>query len=378
MANQLSATSAWDILAEHERRADLVACCGRLLTRVLTTRRPELRPDAEVLGDFEHASLVTALGDFAALLRRGPEEPGERALASALAAGWIAVARPETPESWERLAADAIWLASRTAYDPFPCILHAMGHDADDFWAAVSRCLTGGGSAAASLARGDRALGAVLLKHHVPDRDTETPALVTDDALSSIAVKHKPAPLRLQATWARAPLSTMRTVAYALCGWLFVRALTRLLLVHVLRMKEPAVLEYSAAGVRIETHRELFGQKLSARSYVLIPSGIAAAKRETKHGQAGLYAGLAALLVGSYLGVSWLVDGVRAGSPSLIATALLVFALGVVLNYLLESFLPSRRKTVALSILPRTGEPLCLVDVQERDADDMLLRLRGR
>jgi hypothetical protein len=378
MSTSPSSTSAWHELDQLEARGQAVACCGRILTRMLTARRPELAVDAELLMDLEHAELVTALGDVAAVLRRGADQPGERALASALSAAWLAEGAPKTRDAWERLAADALWLASRTTYDPFPCIEQAFMLESETFWSSLLRILTEGGHAAMSLSRGDRALGAALLQHRDPERSHSLQITLPSESMQSIPTVSAAAPFRLEGQWAPAPLTTLRTVVYAMTGWLLLRAIVHVVLVYVLRMTSPAQLEHSGGGVRIESHRELFGQRLLERTHIIAADGLAAASRETRYDAAGLYAGLFALLVGSYFGVSWVVDGVRASSTSLIGLAILAFALGVALDFALTRFLPKVGARTSIALEPKSGRTICLSGVAQHTADELLVRLRGR
>ena len=90
----------------------------------------------------------------------------------------------------------------------------------------------------------------------------------------------------------------------------------------------------------------------------------------------GLYAGLLALVAGSYVGVGALVDGVRAASPSLLGTGLLLIAAGIGLDLLLASVGPGARGRCRVSFLPKRGAMVCIGFVDAARADSALLRLR--
>jgi hypothetical protein len=88
-----------------------------------------------------------------------------------------------------------------------------------------------------------------------------------------------------------------------------------------------------------------------------------------------LYAGLLALAVGSYVGVSAFVDGVRAASPSLLASGLAIVALGLALDFALSSVAPGARGRCRLLLVPRDGAKLCVAGVDAARADALLARL---
>ena len=96
--------------------------------------------------------------------------------------------------------------------------------------------------------------------------------------------------------------------------------------------------------------------------------------REVRYPRAAFYAGLLALALGSYVGVRAFADGVRAASPSLLLTGLVVIALGIAADFVLGSIVPGARGRVRLAFVPRTGKVLCIADVDAGRADDALAR----
>ena len=90
-----------------------------------------------------------------------------------------------------------------------------------------------------------------------------------------------------------------------------------------------------------------------------------------------MYAGLLALSIGSYLGVAAFVDGVRAASPSLLATGLVIVALGLGLDFVLTSVAPGARGRCRVLFVSRDGSSLCVGNVEARRADALLARLAG-
>jgi hypothetical protein len=82
-------------------------------------------------------------------------------------------------------------------------------------------------------------------------------------------------------------------------------------------------------------------------------------------------------VLGSYLGLGLLVDGVRVpgGSPPLLGLGFLVIALGIGIDFALTSLSDSVRGRCRLVIEPRKGRRLCIGNLQPADADRMLALL---
>jgi hypothetical protein len=91
-----------------------------------------------------------------------------------------------------------------------------------------------------------------------------------------------------------------------------------------------------------------------------------------------MYAGLFALAVGSYFGVSLFIDGARAGSPELLGLGALVVAIGVALDFALVNAAPLARGRCSVVVVPRKGAALALGSVDATQADAGLGRLAAR
>jgi hypothetical protein len=105
---------------------------------------------------------------------------------------------------------------------------------------------------------------------------------------------------------------------------------------------------------------------------------LARAEREARFAGASLYAGLLALVVGSYVGVGTFVDGVRAASPALLGAGLIIAAAGLAIDFLLGRVAPSVSGRCRVVLAPRTGPKLCVGHVETARADALLARLGGR
>jgi hypothetical protein len=167
------------------------------------------------------------------------------------------------------------------------------------------------------------------------------------------------------------PRGELATALLALTGILLVARAARLLARYVLAYRRPAELSLSHdGGLRLRWRTEMLDRTLRDGD-VHVPRGsLVRASREVLYPRLASYAGLLALVTGSYLGVSTLVDGVRAGSPSLIAGGLVVVAAGLGLDFLATVLVPGFRGRCRIVVVPRDGQRLCIgaVDVERADA----------
>jgi len=66
---------------------------------------------------------------------------------------------------------------------------------------------------------------------------------------------------------------------------------------------------------------------------------------------------------------------VRAASPSLLASGLVIVVLGLALDFALSSVAPGAKGRCRLLVVPRDGEKLCVAGVEPHRADAVLARL---
>ena len=178
-----------------------------------------------------------------------------------------------------------------------------------------------------------------------------------------------------------APHGPVATTLLALSGIMFVMHAARLFAKVALAYKRPAevivVDQGESGGLRVRRRIELLGRTMRDRDVLLPRSALLRASREVRYPRMALYAGLLSLAVGSYLGVSAFVDGVRAASPSLLASGIAIVAVGVAMDFALSSIWPSARGRCRVLFIPRDGSKLCIGGVDTRRADAMLARLAG-
>ncbi len=379
------ALAAYEAVSRSARLPDLVAITHKIVGEAAAARRSgwnhvekvgALADDAKL----SRADAETPFGNALKVLGTGPEGEAERALAAAL---WAHAIAEDRRDDEERLAGDVLWLATHTAFDATPLLDRALGEDADDLWTSIGgrirRVDEGRGT---SLGRGEAIIGCAAL--------TASDSAKARQIASDLAPKLKDPTLArllagtIAATPAReivlegeaiaAPRGPVVTTLLALTGILLVMHAVRLLARVALAYRRPAEVFLSDAGVRMKSRTELLGRILREREHVIVRSGLVRVVREVRYPRAAFYAGLLALALGSYVGVRAFSDGVRAASPSLLLTGLVIVILGIAVDFVLGSVIPGNRGRVSISFVPRSGATLCLADVDAARADDALKR----
>ncbi len=187
----------------------------------------------------------------------------------------------------------------------------------------------------------------------------------------------EPAEALLSGELGSPPSGPVATVLIALSGVALVRAVTRLVGRAVLAYRHPAELRLSERGLEISHRTELLGRVLRDSETLIPLSNLSSITREVRYARLGLYAGLVALVLGTYVGAGLLVDGVRVpgGSPSLLGLGLGAVALGIGLDYLLSVVVDAVRKTCRVVVIPHHGRRLCIQGLDPGVADSVLSRL---
>lgn len=382
---------AYDALLQHPRAADLAAIARSLMTAAVQVKRAERRPDhvaklaAEMRLGREQAA--TPFGNALDVLQRGPEDDAERALVCALAAHVVALHPPKDREEENRLASDLLWLATYTHFDATGLIDRALGEDAMGLWNAIAeRIRRVDQGALPELGRGEALVGGVALASSraraAVDQAASLAADVRDRKLARVLVRAPPAGEAIEpmvGELAPPPRGPVATALLAMTGVLLVMHAARLFGKVALAYRRPAQVtsleEGEGGGVRVHWRVELLGRTLRDRDVVVPRAALVRATREVRYPRIALYAGLLSLAVGSYVGVSAFVDGVRAASPSLLASGIAIVAAGLALDFVLTSAWPSARARCRLIFVPRDGATLCIGDVSASRADAILARL---
>ncbi len=347
---------AYDALSQHARLVDLAALAHGVMTSAAEGRRTG-RPSKRALDLAADRTLTrddaaTPFGNALDVLDKGPSNADERSLARALAAHALAAHRPRDASEEVLAANDLLWLAAHTPFDAIGLIDKALGDDAPRLWAAIVEVLKRRASRGCWVPL-PRAPRIPRLRAPAPARRAASRA----DGACAARARRDDAP-RADGHLARRPRDAR----------LFGRV--------ALAYKTPAEIAISDdGGVRVRWRVELLGRTLRDRDVLVPRASLARAAREVRFSGVMLYAGLLALAVGSYLGVSAFVDGVRAASPTLLATGLAVIALGLGLDFVFSCAVPGARGRCRVLFVPRAGAKLCIGDVEQSRADALLARL---
>ena len=171
-------------------------------------------------------------------------------------------------------------------------------------------------------------------------------------------------------------VTTLLTITLLMFLGAALRALARLTLAY----KRPAELRITERGLELRYRTELLGKVLRERSTVVPMSNLARVTREVKYARLGLYAGLLALVLGTYFGMGLFVDGIRVpgGSASLLGMAALLMIIGLFADFLLSGASDNVRGKCRLVVVPRKGKRLCVAALDPRRADAMLANIASQ
>ena len=156
--------------------------------------------------------------------------------------------------------------------------------------------------------------------------------------------------------------------------------LVRLVGRYVFAYKAPAKVNLSVKGLELNYRTELLGRVLNERSTLVPLDNLASVTREVRFARLGMYAGLLALVIGSYIGMGLFVDAVRVpgGSATLLGMGTLLIVLGLLIDFGLSSLTDSVRGTCRVVVVPRKGRAVCIGSLDPRDADAMLSSITER
>jgi hypothetical protein len=359
------------------RRRDVAAAAAPLLKTVAINR-------------LDHQ---TTLGDAVAALERGPQGRREQVLLGALLARSLGSSPPAGAEAEDKAAGELLWLAAHAGIDAFPSLEATLGAKASGLWASLCDLLRRiDRGREGSFDRADAAVGALILREHAPEEarlaaarlaaDIEDPTLAGllrgGAAPGGPATAAGEAGLRLTGELQPAPRGPLLTAFTALTGWMLLEGAVRLLSRAALQRRSPAELEITPGGLRLRARTEMLGRVLREVEHVVPLDGLAVASREVRFPRLVLYAGLLALMLGSYLGASLLGDGIKAASPSLLGQGLLLLAAGIALELGAAALFPGARGRCRVILVPKKGRPLCLGDVDAENAQRTLASLPHR
>jgi hypothetical protein len=396
-----------DEIATHARGDDLARLVHTVAFAAFDEKRPRLDDGLAEIAErtgITREDAETTLGNVLATLERGSAEPAgsdARALLAALLARGVALSPPDGEAAEARVAEALVWLSTSTPIDALSALDATLGDKAAGLWRAVAALIRAVETGKAPLiGRAGALIAAAALQGSSSGAardEAEALAGEAHDPVARALLKLAPpgdhasgAGERASAAERRAstagalsaegeivapPRGPVALVLLGVTGVLALMHLGRLIGRHALRYRRPAELRVHEGGVTVLSRTELLGRTLRTDEVHVPRESLLRAAREVRYPRLALYAGLVALALGSYLGVSLFVDGARAGSPELLGMGLLLVALGVGLDFALENIAPATRGRCRVVITPRKGRALALGGVDPTRADLALKRL---
>jgi hypothetical protein len=346
------------------------------------------RPDAQ-----------TEFGNVLSILERGAEDPAERAIVSAfVAAGVVRLVEAE-PGTAKRWAERVLWLGAHAGFDPLsalpevdPAIVRPLLRAVAELARQMDRGKVPEADraelivATASLADAVEAPGAdpeiaQLVSRLAADlSDPVAARLLTARSADAPAtlVQTGPSEAALHGLLSPVPRPAWLTVLLALSGVLLLRGLALVVGDKVLGLRRDARVELGPGGLELRAKVALLGRELRDVRATYPHDGLASIARDVRFPSLPLYAGLLALLIGTYAGVSFLSWGVQAASPRLLGYGLLALILGVALDLALVSLLPGLKGECRLVIVPTQGPKVCVGRLEIASTDRLLADLARR
>ncbi|MEB2322293.1 MAG: hypothetical protein OZ921_07255 [Sorangiineae bacterium] len=330
---------------------------------------------ASAAGELAPGEGATPFGDLAVVLAEGPRSAAELALLAGL------VALGAAADSTDTAAARLVWLGAHTRVDALGPLDAALGPRAEPIWREVARIAAAPSSAAPDFGAAEALTAAAALGasgSQVARALAAETAAKTESRLvrAMLGAERREGGDRLSGELARAPRGPLATVLLAGTGLLALAALGRLVGRFALGYRRPAEVTLDGDGLRLAHRTELLGRVLRDRETRVPFDNLARATREVRFSGLGLYAGLLALTLGSFLGVGLFVDGVRAGSGPLLGLAAGVIALGLVVDFALATLADAARGRCRLVVVPRKGRTLAIGGLEPARADALLARLK--
>lgn len=154
------------------------------------------------------------------------------------------------------------------------------------------------------------------------------------------ATRDEAAPPRLRGRLSRRLGFTPIRVIAILTGFTLLRGLLSLAGRYLLVWRRTAVATIEGGELSLEVEWSALGRSFRRTRTVAPIRDVAAARLEERRRYVHLLVGFGCLAVGTWVGIQWFVDGLRAGFPQLALVGAGVVALGVLLDFASYSFVP--------------------------------------
>lgn len=385
--------------AVHPRRAELARLVRVVALSAAEERRTRFGDGLdELIGDAglkpETDGTVDGFDVLKALRRAEPPVANGRSIIGLLLAEGVVATDLDTADDAKRAATALSWLASETWLDGLSAIPSMRDELADE---VLARLRAGLRDVVASMdqAGAPRGRGAALAAALTLTQLHDTDALVSveDPLVRALMARPRAA---VEATAEAAPTEVPAGPSGPVQGelvptpmhpvWLFLSCVTGFILLRwlwrfvyrtLLRARRPAAFSVEPTAVKVTSDFQMLGKPMRKAEVVIPFDNLARAEREVRYPRLAIYAGLFMLAVGTFAGASVFTDGARSGSPSLMAIGAVIFGVGVVLDVVLNVFVPGRKGKHRLLLVPRKGRSLAIA-VDDEKAADRLLQQLGR
>lgn len=319
----------------------------------------------------------TSLGNVRAVVERGIENPAEQNLLGALLALGVARALPEGAEQLQTVASNLVWLAAHTPCSALEFLDDALGDRSGVLWEAIARIARAPVLSSPDFGHTEALVAAAALcrsESEVAHRARLHLAQNTTDPVLRAVLSGGPSRTELSGELQSPPLGPIVTALLAFTLLLFIVRGLSLLARFALAYRRPATLRIGPEGLEVRHRTELMGRVLRDRATLVPLANLARVTREVRFARVGLYAGLCALVIGTYFGVGLIVDGVRVpgGSPPLLGMAVTCIVVGLGLDFLLSTAADSARGKCRIVVVPQSGRRLCVGALDPVSADAML------
>ena len=375
-------------------RADLHPLAGealRLMHEAFIARDIEFpSPDCKTLSSKQKPSELADSDDFATNVLRliGVGAAAEQELESFSCLGLFGLSNPQkrNPNAVAEFGRQILWLEcnSRLALLTYAAS-QLPTDDVKALASALAELLRNPQKYAPTLSRGETWAALAWL------RSTQSAVNQEDPSQLAMAVS-PPVPIRvsegeglgsgrtLRGRIAFSPKGAVATAVAAFSGWLMFRQLLGWILRLFLGYRANAEVTISEKGLEIRESRTLLGRKLSEQTTVHSMPRIQRLSREVRFARAGTYAGLAALGLGSAVGMRLFVDGLRVPgfSGPLLLLGLLMVLGGLGLDFALANWLDSSKSRCRFLIISEDGKGFCIAGVEPTQADSILSELSSR
>jgi hypothetical protein len=377
-----------DALARHPQSELLVRFVREAALEAAAARRPDFasrfhgqtpHPLPKLPDGLGRSDADTAYGNVLDVLERGVRDPLEADLIGALLA-LSARSEPDSEAEEQAFVTHLVWLATHTPVNALPA-LDGATPERDAIFRAIAVVAAEPERAASDFGRAEALVAAAALgvsaAAAAPAARAQALATSEDIGIRSLLLAGAADMAPLHGELVAAPLAPVATALLAVSLLLFVWQALRLVARFVFAYRRPAVLRLTPRGLELTHQVMLLGKVLRDRATLVPLANLSRVTRETRYARIGLYAGLVALVLGTYFGMGLFVDGLRVpgGSGALLEMAAATMIAGLAIDFVLSSVADNSRGKCRLLVEPRLGRRLCVSGVDPASADAMLASL---